>query len=163
MDFREKFGTLAGRTVIVISVVVSSLSTLQLGLIIFLIAFIADFFTGWLASYMEIKNGLKTMPKSGYSLESRKARESITKGIGYMLIILGSAAMEHVFFDRKFNFASVTSKSFGVTELIVGFCFAIEAYSVIFENLKRAGFDLVGKVSTLADTVWSVIKKVKGK
>jgi hypothetical protein len=138
------------------------ISNLHFALLILLAAFIADFFTGWLASYMEIKRGDKPMPASGRSFESKKARESVVKGISYILLILGSVAMEFVFFDRKFNFSSLTQKELGVTELVVGFCFSIELYSTIMENMKRAGFDVVAKITTASDVIWKLIKKVKG-
>ena len=102
------------------------------------------------------------MPESGSSFESKRARESVVKGIGYILLILGSAAIEYVFFDRKFNFQKFTSKEFGVTELVIGFCFSIELYSTIMENMKRAGFDVAAKVSKASESIWALIKKVKG-
>ena len=151
-----------GRMFLLTSFAFPVLTNLHLALFILLAAFISDFFTGWLATYMEIKRGDRPMPESGSSFESKRARESVVKGIGYILLILGSAAIEYVFFDRKFNFQKFTSKEFGVTELVIGFCFSIELYSTIMENMKRAGFDVAAKVSKASESIWALIKKVKG-
>lgn len=154
--------SLTGRIFLFSAVTLPALSNIQLALILLLGAFIADFLTGWLANYMEIKRGDKPMPPSGRSFESKKARESVVKGIGYILFILGAASLEMLFFDRKFEFTKLSSKSFGVTELVIGFCFVVEAYSTIVENLKRAGLDIVGKVGNMADATWKLINKIKG-
>lgn len=151
-----------GRALLVSAIAFPALNNIHIALLLLLGAFIADFFTGWLATYMEIKRGDREMPPSGRSFESKKARESVVKGIGYILLILGSTAIENIFFNRKFEFSSLSNRSLGVTELVIGFCFAIEMYSTLVENMKRAGFDIVGKVSAIADSVWGLIKKVKG-
>lgn len=165
MKIENLLDSIVGRICIILSFTFPVLNNVHIALILLLAAFIADFFTGWWASYVEIKNGIKSMPVSGYSLESTKARESVTKGIGYILLIMGSVAVEYMFFDRRFTFESLskTGKDFGVTELVIGFCFSIEFYSAVFENLKRAGFDIVKKVNNGADSIWSMINKVKGK
>jgi hypothetical protein len=162
MKIEMILGTVTGRVFLTSALVFPALSNIHIALIILLIAFISDFLSGWLATYMEIKRGEKKMPPSGTSFESQKARESVIKGIGYILFILGSAGMEMLFFDRKFSFSGVSTKSLGITELAIGFCFAIELYSTLVENMKRAGLDLIGKASTLIDSVWKMINKIKG-
>ena len=151
-----------GRLFILSAFAFPVMSNIQVALFILLVAFTADFFTGWLANYMEIKRGEKPMPPSGRSFESKRARESVIKAITYILLILGSVAVEAVFFNRRFNFSSVTDKSFGITELVIGFCFSIELYSTIMENMKRAGFDVAAKVTSASDQIWKLIKKIKG-
>jgi len=163
MKIEILLGSYIGRLFLLTAFAFPVLTNLHIALFILLAAFIADFFTGWLATYMEIKNGIRPMPESGLTFESKRARESAVKGITYILLILGSAAIEFVFFDRKFNFQKFTSKEFGVTELVIGFCFSIELYSTIMENMKRAGFDVAAKVSKASESILSLIKKIKGK
>lgn len=164
MKIEILMGSIAGRILLLSAFTFPILTNVQYALLMLFGAFVADFFTGWLATYMEIKRGVKPMPKSGYSFESARARDSVVKGIGYVVLILGSAAMEYVFFDRKFAFSRMSEvKTFGITELVIGFCFVIELYSTVMENLKRAGFDIAQKVSNAADSIWNLIKKVKGK
>lgn len=162
MKFKLLFSSWAGRSCLISAFAFPVLNNIQLALVILLGAFIADFLSGWLASYMEIKRGEREMPKSGYSFESTRARESVVKAIGYIILILGSLALEHLFFDKKFEFSNLSSKSVGVTELIIGFCVAIELYSTMVENMKRAGFDIVGKVTNAATSLWDVFRKIKG-
>lgn len=160
MKYEVLLSSFSGRMFLLSAFTFPIFNTLHWALILLLAAFIADFLTGWLATYQEIKRGEKPMPASGRTFESTKARDSVVKGIGYILLILGSAAIEYVFFDRKFQFNSLTSKSFGVTELVIGFCFAIEMYSTLVENMKRAGFDIIGKAGKLIDSFWSFKKKI---
>lgn len=162
MKLEVLLGSFTGRLFIFSAIAFPALTSIQLALVLLLGAYIADFFTGWLATHMEIKRGDKPMPASGKSFESSRARESVVKGIGYILFIFGAAGIEMLFFDRRFEFSGVSSKSVGVTELVIGFCFVIEAYSTLIENLKRAGFDIISKVGNIADSAWGIIKKIKG-
>lgn len=155
--------SITGRICLATAFVFPVLNNIHLALLMLLGAFIADFFTGWLATYMEIKRGEKPLPPSGRSFESKRARESVIKGLAYILIILGSTAIEYLFFNRKFEFTNLSNRSLGVTELVIGFCFAIELYSTLVENMKRAGFDIIGKVSSIADAGWKLFDKIKRK
>lgn len=160
MRYEVLLSSFSGRLFLFSAFTFPVFSNLHWALLFLLFAFIADFLTGWLATYQEIKRGERLMPPSGLSFESNRARESVVKGISYILLILGAAAIEYIFLDRKFKFDTMTSKSFGTTELVIGFCFAIEMYSTLAENMKRAGFDIFGKASKLIDSFWSFKKKL---
>lgn len=162
MKIKLLFSSWVGRIFLVRALAFPALSSVQIALLILLGAFIADFLTGWLASYMEIKRGEKVMPPSGFAFESAKARDSVVKAIGYIFLILGSLALEYLFFDKKFEFTNLSSKRLGITELIIGFCVAVELYSTVVENMKRAGFDIVGKATSAATTLWDMVRKIKG-
>lgn len=137
-------------------------SPIQVGLMVLLGAYIFDFLTGWLASYMEIKRGDKPPTRSGYAFESTRARESVVKGVCYITFILGVLALEYLFIDKKFEITQLSTKKLGLTEVIIGFCIGIELYSTVIENSKRAGFDLIAKVKSAATTLWDLYKKIKG-
>lgn len=137
------------------------LNNLQLALIIFIGTYIADFLTGVLASYVEIKNGTKPMPKSGRVFSSEEARKTVIKGVGYALFILCSYALEIVFFDKDIKIGQMSTKSFGLCELAIGFSTVIEMYSILVENLKRAGFDILGQVKNISTTLSTTFNKLK--
>lgn len=138
------------------------LNNIQLALLIFIGAYVADFGTGVYASYVEVKNGTKSRSKSGRVFNSKEARETLTKGIGYTLFILSALALEVVFFDKNIKLGDLSSKEFGLTELAIGFSTVIEMYSVLMENLKRAGWDILGQVKTISTSLSTIYTKIKG-
>lgn len=150
-----------GRIFLATTISFPVMSNLQLSIVVFIIAFVADFGTGWLASSVEIKKGLREKPKSGYSFESSAARKSLIKGIGYVLFIFSALALEVIFFDKKLTLSTLSTKSFGITELAIGFCTVIEMYSAVIENMTRAGFDIIKKITTVVESIKSVVTKIK--
>lgn len=149
--------------VLLTSITFPLLTNIQWGILIFSAAFMLDFFTGWFASYIEIKNGDKVMPKSGYAFESVIARKSLVKGVWYILFIFSAYVLEMMFLDKKITAGTLTTKTFGFTELAIGFCTGIELYSTLIENGKRMGFDIIKKVETIADSFWALKKKILNK
>lgn len=137
------------------------LNNLQLALLIFIGTYIADFATGILASYVEIKNGTKPMPKSGRVFSSEEARKTVVKGVGYALFILCAYGLEVVFFDKDVKLGQLSTKSFGLCELAIGFSTVIEMYSVLIENLKRAGWDIIGQVKGISTALSTTYNKLK--
>lgn len=162
MKITSLLQTNTGKAFILTSLSFPLLSNTQLSLLIFLGAFVMDFLTGVLASYIEVKNKTRELPKSGYILESSRARETVVKGIGYTIFIMSALGLEYLFFDKAITLGSLSSKSFGLVDLAIGFCAIIEIYSTLIENLKRCGWDLIGKAQALTTTVWDLINKVKG-
>lgn len=162
MKFSLLFATPIGRTFLLSAFTIPIFTSLQTSIIILLGAFVLDFLTGILASYIEIKNGSKPMPVSGFVFTSAKARDSIVKAIMYMVVILGAYALEYVFFDKKVGIKALSSRQFGITELVVCFCIAVEVYSAVVENGRRAGFDIIGKITGMATSLWDTFRKVKG-
>lgn len=133
------------------------------------ISFFVDFCTGIYASYIENKKAKqkkgelfiqntflgKVMMKIGIffdTITSEKLRKSVVKGIAYLLFILLVYAVEKVFFIKSFNFFGISDKKWTITLVTLAFCTSIEIYSAIFENLKKAGYDLSG----------AFIKTIKG-
>src|SRR5690606_240318 len=127
-------------------------------IIALIVVFHLDFITGCIASWIEHKkNGDKVQV---YFFESAKMRLSVVKGVTYCLLIFFAYIFSVLFFDVPIKLAGST-KHFTAVELITGVCICIEVWSNI-ENLKRAGFDIVGKISGTAKSVWKVVREIKG-
>lgn len=128
-------------------------------ILFFFVSFLLlDYATGIFASWVEHK-------KSGnkatvFVIESEKLRASFTKVIGYCLIITFSLFLNHVFFKESIIIFGVTPP-LTLVEIALSGCCAIEFLSNI-ENLKRSGFDIIGKLSNGFKTVWSLIRQAKG-
>lgn len=161
MRLNSLLNTPTGKIFLVSSLTFPLLNNLQLALLFFIGAYIADFFTGILASYVEVKNGVKARPKSGYIFESKEARKTLVKGVGYTLFILSAFALEAIFFDNSMTLGNLSTKKFGLTELAIGLATVIELYSVLIENLKRAGWDILGQVKAISTSLSTTFTKIK--
>lgn len=133
------------------------LSTEGKALLALAIFFILDFITGTWASWAEFKK-TKEKPKV-YFIESGKLRQSIAKAVGYFLFIAGSWVMTILYFSGQFELPLGSAKH-TVMSLVIGSCIAIELWSNI-ENIKRLGFDIIGRIETIAKKVWSLKKILK--
>jgi len=155
------FGTNYGFMLLTPVISFSMLTRPQISAIVLVAAILFDFATGIWASYTEQRNNKAPTSKSGWFIESAKLRSSVVKSVFYMLFILGSWAMECLFFDKKISFTGVSSQPFTIVEIVIGICIAIEMYSTLFENMKRAGYDIVAKVRKITKDVDSVVQSVK--
>ncbi|HEY1025459.1 MAG TPA: phage holin family protein [Sphingobacteriaceae bacterium] len=133
------------------------LSGIQKGLIALLLVFHLDLITGCIASWIEHKNS-KTQTKV-YFFESSKLRLSVVKAVSYIMLILCSWLLGVLFFDMPISLYHST-KTFTPAELTTGVCIAIEIWSNI-ENVKRAGFDVVGKFTNVVKQVWNIRNTIK--
>ena len=125
-------------------IVTTYFSTVQKALLLLLLFFILDFITGIIASYKEKKQKEKENPKLKEQtlISSEKLKLSAVKAFTYASSILGVWGIERVFFIKTFKFENVSTEDLTVTLIFVGFCCAIEFYSIVFENFKRMGFDI---------------------
>jgi phage-related holin len=133
-------------------------SNLQLALLLMLTSFVLDFATGILASWIEQKNNPKKIKV--YLIESAKLRKSVVKATSYAIFILMVYFIEKTFFLKMISIESVSTQKLTVTTIAVAFCLAIEFFSVI-ENLKRAGFDLIGSFKKMVKNIKNLIATVK--
>jgi hypothetical protein len=133
------------------------------------IVFIIDFVTGIYASFIGNRNKKKGKGEleSGFlkkcllfieTVTSEKLRNSVVKAIGYILFIMLIYGTEKVFLIKSFNFFNISDKNWTITLVALGFCTAIEIYSIIFENIKRAGYDIAGAFVKIL-TRYKTIKK----
>lgn len=137
---------------------IAMLSTVQLSLLFLFISFIFDFLTGIYASWVEWKN--KKIEITTYLIESKKLRKSVGKAIAYMAAIGFTYGFEIVFFIKSFK-VSASGANLTITLVAIGVCIAIEFFSVL-ENMKRSGFDLIGKAKKGFSQFWDLFRTAKG-
>lgn len=149
----------AGVAMLIPTISLALLTTMQLCLIFLFIAFVIDFGTGVLASYCEMKDQKLTVKV--YLIESKKLRSSLVKAITYMMLIAFVFGFEKIFFIKEFTFSGISDKSFTVTIIAIAACIVIELLSIL-ENMKRSGYDLLGKIKTSAKKIWALKKTISG-
>ena len=152
-------GVIAGTSVVAVSV----LTSVQKALLLLLIFFVIDFIPGILASWKEKKEAEKTKPelKEVSLISSDKLKLSAVKAFTYASAILGVWGIEKVFFIKTFKFDNVSTEGLTITLIFIGFCCAIEFYSIVFENFKRMGFDIAKKFLFMVKSVKKIIFQVE--
>ena len=152
-------GVITGSSLVAVSV----LTSVQKALILLLIFLVIDFITGIIASWREKKDKEKIDPtvKEQSLISSEKLKLSVVKAFTYASAILGVWGIEKVFFIRTFKFENISTEDLTVTLIFVGFCCAIEFYSIVFENFKRMGFDISKKAFSVIRHVKKIIFQVE--
>jgi phage-related holin len=150
---------ISGGTVIV----AASTTSVQKSLILLFIFFILDFITGIIASWREKKKAEINNPelKKKTLISSEKLKLSAIKAFTYTSSILGVWAIEKIFFIKTFKFDSITDQDLTITIIFVGFCCAIEFYSIVFENFKRMGYDIAKKFLTMIKGLKKLFLEIK--
>lgn len=114
---------------------------------------VIDFITGISASYYERKSKLKTFKDSGDEIEyailksenlisSEKLKMSGVKFALYGVTSLVAHAIQNIFLIKNFNL-NFTELDFTITIVVISFWCIVEFYSIVFENFKKMGFDVV--------------------
>lgn len=121
-----------------------------------------DFVTGIGASWFKKQKTEKENPpiEKTHLISSEKLKLSVVKMVLYSSAILLSHFIEKIFFIKSFNL-EFSEKEFTITVFVVGFLCMIELYSVIFENFKAMGFDVLKIVSKIFNTYKSARKEIK--
>lgn len=137
-------------------------TTVQKALLLLAGLFVADFITGIAASCIEFKNN---PPKTNstvkqYAIQSSKLRISIVKFCAYGMAILISAGIEWAFIAEEFSPHEALNQM-SLTTIVVAFCCIIETYSIVFENIKRMGFDIILQVKNIAAKGWDLYTTLK--
>jgi len=137
-------------------------TTPQKALILLAGLFVVDFITGITASWMEFRRSLPVLPASGkrYVIQSSKLKLSAVKFIVYGLTALVARGIEWAFIPKEFEPHEALNKM-TLTTMAIAFCCCIELYSIVFENFKRMGFDviqIVKKVFTDGRKVYKIVK-----
>jgi hypothetical protein len=68
--------------------------------------------------------------------------------------------IEKVFIIGEFEPHSKLQKM-TFTTIVIAICCVIEIYSIVFENFKRMGFDIIKQVKKIASSGWGVYKSIK--
>ena len=152
-------GIITGSSIVAVSVFTS----VQKALILLLIFFVIDFITGIIASWREKREKEKIDPtiKEQSLISSDKLKLSAVKAFTYASAILGVWGIEKVFFIRTFKFENISTEHLTVTLIFVGFCCAIEFYSIVFENFKKMGFDISKKALSVIRHIKKIIFQVE--
>lgn len=128
-----------------------------------LVAFyVLDFITGILASWKEKKQAEELDPslKEKNLISSDKLKLSGIKAFTYASAILAVWGIEKVFIIRSFKLSHISNEDMTLTLIFIGFCCAIEFYSIFFENFKRAGFDIKKNFTKVMTEVKKTITKL---
>ena len=150
--------------VIIPAIGIIELSNIQMSLALFFVLLFFDFFTGVLASYTEWKKLGKNTKffkdrKDGFT--SEKWRLSLVKTITYLALILLVYLTEKTFQIKPFELQYTEIKLVTITLIAIAISCGIEFYSIFFENLPKAGFDIEKKFMKLFDKAKSIFTKVK--
>lgn len=139
-----------------------TLTTPQKAIILLAILFILDFITGIGASWVEFRKTKTVVPGSGkrYLIQSSKLRLSAVKFVTYGLVILIAHGLEWTFAIKEFELHPKFQKM-TLTTIAIAFCCGIEIYSILFENIKRMGFDIIEKIKTISKSGWDLYKTIK--
>lgn len=149
----------AGGTVVTLSI----FSSVQKAILLLFLFFILDFITGILASWREKKQAEKEDPKLKETslISSDKLKLSAIKAFTYASAILSIYGIEKVFFIKTFKIDTISHENMTITIIFIGFCCAIEFYSVVFENFKRMGYDIVKKFTNTVTGVKRLISRLQ--
>ena len=149
-------------SVIIPTIGVIELSNMQLGLWLLFGLITFDYGTGVYASWINYKKentkGFFKDSENGFS--SKLWKQSVTKVITYFLFILSTYAMEHIFQIKSFS-SDYSDLKITITLFAIAISCGIEFYSIFFENLPKAGFDIEKKFMELFDKAKSIFTKVK--
>lgn len=123
----------------------------------------ADYVTGVYASWTEWRK--LERPGSFWAdrekgFTSDRNRLSIVKVVTYFLFILLSYVIEVVFRIKAFNIGWIDHE-LTITFVAMGISCAIEFYSIIFENLPRAGFSIWDKFKKITGTAKNAVSEIK--
>jgi len=99
--------------------------------------------------------------KRPYFISSERLRSSAAKVIGYMLVIAFAAFLDFAFFHGGVHLPGADRPPMTAAEIAISGCTAVEFLSNL-ENLKRAGFDLLGKLHATMDSAWRTVRKARG-
>jgi hypothetical protein len=158
------FTTVKKPLVIVPAMGLITFSDFGLGIILLISLMAADFFTGVLASWNLWKNSKIESNFWKYGFSSARIRMSLVKSVTYFLFIICSYGIETIFKIKSFGSNSYTNHEnheITLTLFTIAISCAIEFYSIFFENLPKAGFDIEAKVSAIFLKIKNMIKWVK--
>lgn len=150
VSIKKGFTSITGLVTLLSSFIIA-LNGIQRAILALMLVFFLDLITGCIASWVEHRKNENRIKV--YFFESSKMRLSVVKAISYMMLILFAWLLAGLFFDLPIGLTG-SSKQFTVVELTTGACIAIEVWSNI-ENLKRAGFDVLGKAKSIIKQVYN--------
>ena len=149
--------------VLIPTIGVLELTNLQLAIVLLFGLLFVDYITGVLASWVNHKKNFKTSfwKDSVNGFSSEKLKKSLVKTITYFLFILTTWSIEKVFQIKTFNTSYSNIGNITITLGAIGLSCGIEFYSIFFENLPNAGFNIEDRFLKLFNKIKSIFTKVK--
>jgi len=147
-------------TVAIPAVGLVTFSSYQLGIFLLLFFMTLDFITGVLASWILWKDSKAQSNFWKYGFSSRRLRLSVVKSVTYFLFILCAYSLETTFKLKPFG-STYTDHPVTITLVTIAIACSIELYSIFFENLRKAGFDIEKKVRTIFSKIKNAVKSVR--
>lgn len=149
--------------VLIPTIGVLELTNLQLAIVLLFGLLFVDYITGVLASWVNHKKNFKTSfwKDSVNGFSSEKWKKSLVKTITYFLFILTTWSIEKVFQIKTFNTSYSNIGNITITLGAIGLSCGIEFYSIFFENLPNAGFNIEDRFLKLFNKIKSIFTKVK--
>jgi len=148
-------------TILIPAVGLISFSGCQLAMFLLMILMAVDFCTGVLASWNIWHNSKVESNFWKYGFSSSRVRLSLVKSITYFLFIICSFFIEYIFKVKSFGVTSYSDHEITLTLIAIGLSCAIEFYSIFFENLPKAGFDIWDKLKMIAVKIKDGVTTVK--
>ena len=133
---------------------ISLLGTQRLAFGFLVIAYTLDFITGVIASFIErLREEKKIQEVESFTwkqkviyffdnISSDQMKRSIVKGIAYSVFILCSHGIQFIFKIKPFSF-SFSELAWDLPLVAVAGAIVIELWSILLENFKRMGFDII--------------------
>lgn len=150
-----------GLIIFLITIIVGMNLTSKL-LFIFLVFYLLDFATGFLASKVELERRKQVGDDSDspYLIQSSKLIRGGVKFSAYCIIFILSYIVELLLVSPVVSFHPTI---IDITPTQVGLLVGIASEVVSnFENTKRAGFDIIGSITQFPKHVWKIINAVRG-
>ncbi|MRX40575.1 hypothetical protein GJU43_14900 [Flavobacterium sp. LC2016-23] len=140
-----------------------------------------DFVTGILVSFKEAKDNAKKdgrfatkettkhrwftrlmfRIKFYYNvIESEKLRLSLLKMTMYMFAIIGAKTIQSMFKIKPFAF-SFSEAEWTITIVVISICCIFEVHSIVMENVKKLGYDLIDKLFSVFRSYKEIKKEFK--
>jgi phage-related holin len=154
ISLKAMFTKTSGLILAIPTVAISTSIDPQKGILFLCVLFVIDFATGIAGSYVEWRKTDQLIRL----ISSEKLRMSAVKLFTYFSGIIVVYGVEMIFFEKRFKFQSITDKDFTITSIAIAFFCAIEIYSIVFENFKKMGFDVLANIKKLV-TVFKDTKK----
>ena len=148
-------------SIVIPAIGLMSFSSGQLAMLLLLILMAVDFLTGVLASWSFWKASKIGSSFWKYGFSSSKVRLSIAKCVTYFLFIILSYGIEIIFRIKSFGSNAYTDHEITLTLIAIALSCAIEFYSIFFENLPKAGFDIWEKLKDIAAKIKIGVTTVK--
>ena len=133
---------------------ISLLGTQRLAFGFLVVAYTLDFITGVIASFIErLREEKKIQEVESFTwkqkviyffdnISSDQMKRSIVKAIAYSVFILSSYGIQFIFKIKPFSF-SFSELVWDLPLIAVAGAIIIELWSILLENFKRMGFDII--------------------